>query len=247
MDLGLAGRVYVVTGASRGLGYAAASALVDEGAYVVLVARDQDTLDAAVARLGRSAVGISADLANPATCEIATAAALGRFGRLDGALISGGSPTLGGPLRTSDDAWRATFESIFLGGLRMARATVAASTADAGVNGTGASIVFVLSTSSGHRPGLAMLIKDLADEVGPRGIRVNGILPGRHATDNVFAQDAREGDPMIVRRRREASIPLRRYGEPEEFGTIAAFLLSPAASYVTGSVIPANGGASRTL
>ena len=74
-------------------------------------------------------------------------------------------------------------------------------------------------------------------------MRINGIAPGRIATDRVFALDARSGAPEAVRRKREANIPLRRYGEPEEFGRIAAFLLSPAASYITGAVIPVDGGA----
>jgi 3-oxoacyl-[acyl-carrier protein] reductase len=92
-----------------------------------------------------------------------------------------------------------------------------------------------------------MLVKDLADELGPRGMRVNGILPGRIATDNTFAQDARQGNPHTVRKRREATIPLRRYGDPEEFGRLAAFLLSPAASYITGTLLAIDGGALRAL
>jgi 3-oxoacyl-[acyl-carrier protein] reductase len=258
MDLGLAGRCYVITGASRGLGFAAASALVAEGANVVMVARDQSVLDEATRELGTATVGISADLGADTTAEIATAAALARFGRLDGALVSAGSPPPGTPLTASDDAWRAAFETLFLGGLRMARAVATSATREDGPAGTGGSIVMVLSTSArspipglvlsnGLRPGLAMMVKDLADEVGPQGLRVNGVLPGRIATDNVFAQDARQGEPMAVRRRREASIPLRRYGEPEEFGRLAAFLLSPAASYTTGALFPIDGGLLRSL
>ncbi|MEZ5157332.1 MAG: SDR family oxidoreductase [Candidatus Nanopelagicales bacterium] len=259
MDLGLKDRCFVVTGASRGLGFAAAKTVVAEGANVVLVARDQGVLDAAVESLGPDhAVGIAADLAAETTSEIATAAALGRFGRLDGALISAGSPPPGTPMGASESAWRQAFETIFLGGLRMARATVSATTAEHEPTGTGGSIVFVLSTSArspipgltlsnGLRPGLAMMIKDLADEIGPQGFRVNGIMPGRIATDNVFAQDARQGNPESVRKRREATIPLRRYGEPAEFGAVAAFLLSPAASYISGSLVAVDGGALRSL
>ncbi len=259
MDLRLTDRCIVVTGASRGLGLAAAKALVAEGAKVVLVARDQEVLNAAVKDLGPgNAVGIAADLAGETTSEIATAAALARFGRLDGALISAGSPPPGTPMDSSEHAWRQAFETVFLGGLRIARATVSGTTAEAIPSGTGASIVFVLSTSvrspipglslsNGLRPGLAMMVKDLADEVGPLGIRVNGIMPGRVATDNVFAQDARSGNPETVRRRREATIPLRRYGNPEEFGSVAAFLLSPVASYVNGSIVAVDGGALRAV
>lgn len=259
MDLGLQGRCLVVTGASRGLGLAAATQLVAEGANVVVVARDRVVLEAAVESLGPgNAVGIAADLAGEKTSEMAVAAALARFGRLDGALISAGSPKPGSPMETSEAAWREGFETVFLGGLRMARATASATTAIGQPFGVGCSIAFVLSTSArspipglavsnGLRPGLAMLVKDLADELGPQGVRVNGILPGRIATDNTFAQDARQGNPETVRRRREATIPLRRYGQPEEFGRLAAFLLSAASSYVTGSLVGIDGGALRAL
>ena len=104
-----------------------------------------------------------------------------------------------------------------------------------------------LSTSNGLRPGLAMMVKDFADELGARGIRVNGLLPGRIATDRMFALDARYGAPDMVRRRNEATIPLGRYGEPEEFGRVAAFLLSPAASYLSGALLHVDGGSSRAL
>ena len=259
MDLGLRGRCLVVTGASRGLGLATATQLVDEGANVVLVARDQAVLDTAVEGLGPgNVVGIAADLRGETTSEMAVATALARFGRLDGALISAGSPPPATPMTASESAWRDAFETLFLGGLRMARATASATTAAQAPFGTGCSIAFVLSSSArspipgltlsnGLRPGLAMLVKDLADELGPQGVRVNGILPGRIATDNTFAQDARRGNPEAVRRRREATIPLRRYGQPEEFGRLAAFLLSPSAAYITGSLITIDGGALRAL
>ena len=261
MDLGLSDRVFVVTGGSRGLGLASAEVLVAEGARVVVVARDQQGLDQAVERLGGGdhAVGLPADLGDPATAERVVAAAVARYGRLDGALISVGGPAAGTPMTTGDDAWRSAFETVFLGAVRVARAAANAMSSDpADVAGVGGSLVFVLSssarelvpglaTSNGLRPGLAMLVKDFADELGARGIRVNGVLPGRLATDRIFALAARDGAPDMGRRRNEASIPLGRYGEPEELGRVAAFLLSPAASYLSGALLPVDGGASRSV
>ena len=124
--------------------------------------------------------------------------------------------------------------------------------------GTGGSVVFVLASSvrvplaelaisNGLFPGLAGVVKTFADELGPAGIRMNGILPVRIATDRVRELDALSGDPDEVRARQSQRIPLRRYGEPEEFGRVAAFLLSPAASFITGAMIPVDGGAIHAI
>ena len=104
-----------------------------------------------------------------------------------------------------------------------------------------------LAISNGLRPGLAMVAKTLADELGPRGVRVNGLLPGRIGTERVAELDASTGDAEAAQRRRSTTIPLRRYGEPEEFGRAAAFLLSPAASFVSGTMLPVDGGMLRAL
>lgn len=258
MDLGLDGRVFLVTGGSRGLGLAAAAALVSEGARVLVVARDEATLARATAELGTHdrVVGLSGDLADPAIAERAVAATIAHFGRLDGCLLSTGGPPAGTVMSTNDTEWRDAFETLVLGPLRLARAVAAAATESPGLHGTGGAILFVLSTSvfspipglsisNALRPGLAMVVKDLAAELGNRGIRVNGIAPGRFATDRVFALDARSGTPENIRRRNETTIPLGRYGEPDEFGRLAAMLLSPACSYVSGTVVVADGGALR--
>lgn len=260
MDLGLRDRVFVITGGSRGLGRATAQVLVAEGAKVVLAARDQAMLTETVTELGgpQNAVGLSGDLADPTAAERMVAAAVARYGRLDGALLSVGGPPPGTATATTDTAWREGFETTFLGPLRAARACASAMTDDpASVSGASGSLVFVLSTSArspipglavsnGLRAGLAGVAKDLSDELAPRGIRVNSLLPGRLATDRVFALDAQLGAPDAVRRRQESVIPLGRYGEPVEFGRVAAFLLSPLASYLTGTAIPVDGGALRS-
>jgi 3-oxoacyl-[acyl-carrier protein] reductase len=252
VDLGLRDRVYVVTGASGGLGFATAQALVDEGAQLVISSRDEAAIARAAATLGTSrVVGIPVDNASPDGATRLVAAAMAKWGALHGALISVGGPPAGPALETDDEEWQQAFDSVFLGAFRIARAVATA-------GGQGTSIAFVLSSSvkapipglaisNGLRPGLAMLAKTLADELGPRGIRVNGLLPGRIATDRVAELDARTGDPDKARAAAEQSIPLRRYGDPLEFGRVAAFVLSPVASYLTGTMIPVDGGALRTL
>ncbi len=254
VDLGLSGRVYVVSGGSRGLGFATARVLVDEGARVVLIARGPAQLETATTALGASAAGLAADLTDPQTARDAVELAMNRFGQLDGGLISVGGPPAGSPLTTTDEQWRDAFESVFLGSMRLAR-TLCEGVSAAGCAGTG-SLAWVLSTSAvevfpglttsnGLRPGLAMLVKDLSDEVGPLGIRVNGLLPGRIATDRVATLDAATGDAEASRVAASGRIPLRRYGEPAEFGRVAAFVLSPASSYVTGSLVSIDGGVTR--
>jgi 3-oxoacyl-[acyl-carrier protein] reductase len=253
MDLGLSGRGYLLTGASRGLGFATAQALVDDGARVLVSSRSADGVAAAADRLGGApgAFGTAADLADAGTADRLVAEGLERLGRIDGALLSVGGPTPGSALDVTEDAWRAGVESVLLGPLRLVKALVPHLA-------EGAAIGFVLSTSvreplgplaisNGLRPGLAMTAKALADELGPRGIRVFGLMPGTIATDRIAEIEAASGDAAKARARTEAAIPLRRVGRPEEFGRVAAFALSPAASYLTGTMIAVDGGRLRGL
>jgi 3-oxoacyl-[acyl-carrier protein] reductase len=253
MDLGLGGRGYLLTGASRGLGFATARALVDDGAQVLISSRSRRSINSAVVELGGAprAHGLVADLADPEAAGSLVHAARTELNGLDGVLISVGGPTPGPVLETSEEAWRAALESVLLGPLRLVKALVPHLS-------EGAAIGFVLSTSvkepigglaisNGLRPGLAMTAKGLADELGPRGIRVFGLMPGRIATDRIAEIEAASGDAAAARARAEAAIPLRRVGRPEEFGRVAAFALSPAASYLTGVMIPVDGGVLRSL
>lgn len=249
MDLGLKDRVYVVTGATRGLGMAAARELAADGAKLVVSGRSQESADAAAAALGGpgNTIGMAADNTGADTPYRLIGAAREEFGRLDGVLISVGGPAVGLSETITDDQWRDAFETVFLGAVRLARAAAAAL-------GEGGVIGFVLSgsvyepipglaVSNGLRPGLAGFAKNLADELGPRGIRVVGLLPSRIDTERVAELDALSGDAAASRARHSATIPLGRYGTPEEFGRAAAFLLSPAASYLTGIMLPVDGGA----
>ena len=251
MDLGLTDRVYVLTGASRGLGFATAQALVADGARVVVSARDPDRVAAAAEALGGTgrAVGLAADLADPDTPERLLTAASREYGRLDGALISVGGPPPGTAAAVTDSQWRAAFETVFLGTVRLAR-TVAGALEPGGTVGlvlssSVRSPVPGLGLSNGLRPGLAGVAKDLADEFAPRGVRVVSLLPHRIDTDRVQELFAASDDPDRARSQIEATIPLGRLGEPAEFGRVAAFLLSPAASYLTGIAVPVDGGAGR--
>ncbi|RCK70537.1 SDR family NAD(P)-dependent oxidoreductase [Desertihabitans brevis] len=253
MDLHLADRTFVVTAASAGLGRATASALVAEGARVVLVARRADVLAEVVAELGEdAAVALPADLSDPATPGRACELALSRFGSLDGALVSVGGPPRGAALANSEQEWRDAFDSVFLAALRVSRAVLEHATRD------DVALAWVLSStareplpemaiSNGLRPGLGLLVKQLADEVGPRGARVVGLMPGTVRTERITALHAHSDDPEQAMADAAATIPLRRLGEPEEFGRVAAFVLSPAASYLSGCLLPVDGGKMRTL
>jgi 3-oxoacyl-[acyl-carrier protein] reductase len=251
MDLQLKDRVFVVTGGARGLGRAAVDCLVAEGARVVVSGRSEESLAEAARTLGDAVVPVVADNADRDTPSRLISAARERWGRLDGGLVSVGGPPKGPVTAIEDDQWTLAFESVFLGAVRLSREL-------GGALGEGGSLALVLSSSvkaplpamaisNGLRPGLAMVAKTLADELGPRGIRVNGLLPGRIATDRVAELDAATGDPEAARAAAIETIPLRRYGRPEEFGRVASFVLSPAAAFVSGVMLPVDGGMLRSL
>lgn len=252
MDLGLAGRVYVLTGASKGLGFATARELVADGARVILSSRDADRVTAAVAELGPNAAGLACDLGEESAAADLVAAARDHFGRFDGALISVGGPAPGTAAEMSDEKWRQAFETVFLGTVRAARVFATE------LRPAGGAIALVLSTSvrepltglglsNGLRPGLAGVAKDMATQYAPDGVRLVSLLPGRVLTDRARELFAATGDPSRAQEEAAGRIPLGRLADPSEFGKVAAFILSPAAGYVTGITLPVDGGALRGL
>lgn len=252
MDLGLTGKTALVVGGSRGIGLGCAEQLLAEGARVTIASHSEQAFAAAEAlraQHGDRVHALQLDLTSAESASAAVAAVVETWGApLDIAVISGGGPKAGSFLDNDDDAWRQAFESVFLGPLRVAR--LAAPTM-----AEGGCIAFVLSTSvrspipglvlsNGLRPGVAMAAKSLSDELAPRGIRVVGIIPGRIATDRTLAVDAANPE---VSRTRNAAIPLGRLGTVEEVAKVATFLVSPAASYVTGTCVAVDGGSLRQI
>jgi 3-oxoacyl-[acyl-carrier protein] reductase len=250
VELHLEDKTFVVGGASSGLGKAVAERLVAEGARVILVARSEDALQAVARELGEQAHPFRADVSQPSEVDRVAASALDHFGTLDGVLVNAGGPPFGPALELTDEQWLDAFRLLIGGPVRLLRTLVPQMN-------EGASVLFITSTSVREpikdldssnvlRPGVAALVKCLAKELGPR-IRVNSLAPGRIDTDRSRSLDqARAAEfgisPEEQRQNVSQGIPLGRYGEPAELGRAAAFLLSPAASYITGVSLQVDGG-----
>ena len=254
MELDLTDRRALVCGGSRGLGAATAAALAEEGARVAVVARDRASLRSLADTLGAEA--IACDLSEATGPAAAVDAAVAALGGLDLLLVNAGGPRAGTFDEIDDDAWRTAIEGTLMSAIRLIRAAtpvLRASDVPAIVIILSSSVrepIPSLITSNVLRPGLDGLVKSLVSEIAP--IRINGIAPGRVATGRITELDERRATDLgleveEVRRQLIARIPLGRYGEPREVGKVVTFLLSPAASYVNGTVVGIDGGMVRSL
>jgi len=247
MDLGLAGRTAIVCGASSGMGLAVAETLAGEGANVVMFARRREALEREAERLG--ALAVQGDLTIPQHLERLVQATVGAFDGVDVLVLNGGGPPAGTAVSLTAEA---VDEAVAL--LLTSHVTlVGHCLPHLRASGRGRIVAIEsssvrepladLALSNAVRPGVVGWLKTLARELGPDAITVNTIAPGRIDTDRLRAVYGPEGPPESDL----AQLPLRRLGAAAEIAAVVAFLASDAAGYVTGTVIPVDGGLSRGL
>jgi 3-oxoacyl-[acyl-carrier protein] reductase len=261
MDLGLKGKVAMVAGASRGLGFAVAKALAADGASVSIASRDEAAIAGAAKKLTGSpgdVFAIAADVRAAEDIARWTAATERRFGGVDLLFTNSGGPPAGPAIAFDDTAWEEAADLLLFSVLRMVRATVPSMKARGGgaiLVSTSSSVkepIPNLGLSTVMRASVSALAKTLALELAPDKIRVNQIIPGRLDTDRVRQLDEGNAKKAGIatdeqRKRSMATIPVGRYGDPDEFGKAAAFLLSEAASYITGATLQVDGGLIRSV
>lgn len=260
MDLGLKGKVALVSAASKGLGYGVARALAADGALVSICSRDQASVDAAAAKLkdetGADVLASVCDVTKPEAIQAWVDKTVAQWGAIDALLVNAGGPPAGLVKDLTDAQWQAAFELTLMSTVRMIRATLPHMK-------NGGSILTITSSSIKEpierlglstvmRSGVAGLVKTLADELAGDNIRVNNLIPGRIDTERVAQLDqgaAQRSGKSVEQVRAEsiAKIPLKRLGTIDDFGKAAAYLLSPAAEYVTGATLRVDGGMMRSI
>jgi 3-oxoacyl-[acyl-carrier protein] reductase len=258
MELGLKDKVVLVAASSEGLGFATAKALVAEGARVWIGSRDTAKVSAALVRLrgfhgGGSAEGDVLDVSDAASIQKWVLGAAAVYGQtFDALVVNSGGPPPGRFADFDDSAWQKAFELLVLSAVRVIRASLP------GLSVKGGSILVCASTSvrepieglilsNSLRSATAAMAKTLSLELAPKGIRVNCLAPGRFGTGRVDHLDQaaadRNGTTLeAARAKATAAIPLLRYGDPDEFGKAACWMVSPSASYMTGQIVTLDGG-----
>jgi 3-oxoacyl-[acyl-carrier protein] reductase len=247
MDLGLRGRTAIVCGASSGLGLATAEALSDEGANVSMFARRREELEREADRIG--ALAVRGDVTNAGDVERLVERTLTAFGAIDIVVWNSGGPPAGRASELADDSLEAAFELLMVPAVRLVRLTLPHLRESPGGRILCVTSISVkepvgnLALSNMLRPGLTGWAKTLARELGPDGITVNCVAPGRIDTPRM-AELYGEGGPPAEEL---AQIPLGRLGRPREFGDVVCFLASDRAAYITGTTVLVDGGAARSL
>jgi 3-oxoacyl-[acyl-carrier protein] reductase len=261
MDLDLRGKTALVLGGSKGLGRGIADALSGEGVAVAMLARGQEALDKAVAEItgkGGRAIGVAADHAQWPSVERAANTARQQLGPIDILVNNGGGPPPSRAIGIGSEAWEQQFHAMVLAFIRLTELLLPDMRRGKWgriINVASESVIQPipnLAISNTLRAAVAGWAKTLAGEVAAEGITVNTMLPGAFETDRTLqfqrAACEREGiSPEEFRRRSVRNIPVGRMGKPSEFGAMAAFLASPLAGYITGSLIRLDGGSIRSV
>lgn len=262
MDLQLKGKVILVAASSSGLGYGIAEQAAYEGATVYIGSRRAEAVAEAAERIEKSTGnrphGLVLDASDPNSISAWVQAALDQSGRIDGLLVNAGGPPAGGFEDFDDDGWQDAFELTLMSSVRMIRAVLPQMKKQGSgsiLTITSSSVkepIRILLLSNVMRSGVTSLVKSLSFELAEQGIRINNIVPGRIDTARVKKLDTvaaeRSGASYDdARMQQEKAIPMGRYGRPDEFGRAAVFLLSEAASYITGETMIVDGGMMRTV
>lgn len=248
MDLELEGTAAVVGGASSGMGLAIARALAAEGCAVTAVARGRERLDRAAAEIGPGTLALAGDVRDHDLLRRVVDETVSARGRLDIVVNNAGGPPPGTFDSTPDEAWADAFELSLNAAVRLTRLALPhlrRSGRGRVVNITSWSVrepIPNLMLSNAIRPGVVGWAKTLAHELGPDGITVNTIAPGKIDTDRVRELWSHYPDPAAAERADIQAVPARRLGKPDEIGSAVAFLCSARAAYISGTVLPVDGG-----
>jgi 3-oxoacyl-[acyl-carrier protein] reductase len=243
MDLDLKDRTFLVTAASRGLGFSVAKSLADEGAEVIICGRNEDSLKKAISLLGEKAEYHVADLSKKEEVQSLVKKIATNILHIDGLFVNAGGPPSGTFSNLTDEDWKKALDLTLMSAVWLTRETIPLlkmSDSPSILYSTSISVkqpIDNLLLSNSIRPAVIGMMRTLATELAPDYIRVNAICPGYIQTERLGELLSESAAENIT-----AKIPLKRIGKPEEFGPVAAFLLSPVSSYIHGSLMLVDGG-----